>query len=177
MGASSLVLVYSAPLSSSSSYLSNTGYFSPSSLSSLALSDGRVWGRCPLPTVSGRPVFTISSSREGEGGGVLARLKISKTSSRHWGFGVPSTLGLSFLTILLCDNFKVLSRGLLAQRPGDCETDWQAYALLTGDARSREPILWVDAGDTATAAQLLALASSATTLAWELVMWTPTWAG
>ena len=85
VGASALMLASLIPSSSSLSYPSDPGYSPSSPSSSLALSDGRVQVRCPLPTVSGHPLFAISSSMEGEGGGVLARLKISKTSSRRRG--------------------------------------------------------------------------------------------
>ena len=173
MGASVSMLAPSVPLSSSSPYASESGY-SSYPIFSFALSVGRVRGFCPLTTVAGRPVFAISSSLlaclswEAEGGSFLASSNISKKSSRRrgcdQGSGVPSTLSLYFSKICLCAAFAVLGRGLLAQRPGDWETFWRADALLTGEARSRRPIAWADAGDAATAAQLIF--TSAPTLAW-----------
>ena len=129
MGVSALMLLSSISSYSSSLYPSNPRYSSSSSLSLLSLLDGRVWGLCPLTTVSGHPVFAISLSKEGEGGGVLARLNIPKTSLCHRGFSVPSTLGLSSLKILLYFAFAVLGRGLLTKQPWDWETACQRGPL------------------------------------------------
>ena len=113
--ASAPMLASSIPSSSLSSYSYDPGYSTSFSSSLLVLPEGRVWGRWPLPTVSGRPVVTISFSRKGEGGGGLIRLRMSKTSSRCRGLGVPSTLCLSCSPLFCCNAFEVLGRGLLAR--------------------------------------------------------------
>ena len=111
-GDSDPMLASSVP--SSSSYLSDPKYTSSFSSSSLVLTEGRVRGRWPLPTVSGHPVITIYSSGEGEGGGGLVCSRMSKTSLRCRGLGVPSTLCLSCPSLFYCAAFEFLGWGLLA---------------------------------------------------------------
>ena len=67
-----------------------------------------------------------------------------------------------------------LDRGVLAHRPGDCDTTCRADALFAGTGFSRTTLNEAEEGEAATAAQLLGLDIVLLTLARGLVLvaWT-----